>query len=111
MASKYVTILESEFDEIFKSEKNWVKEYSNNTQEIVYTKNLKSKPHLQIRVYSTLKKDSGVSREVGDDSIKVCAINTVTQKGVRKSRRINRVQNWQTRLETRVLEMWKDIKQ
>lgn len=111
MAATYCTILESEFDAIFKPEKNWVKEFSGHAQEIVYTKQMtKSNPNVQIRVYSSIHKDSSVSRPCGQDAIRVCAINTFTNKGVRKSRRINRVPGWEKRLTNRVIEMWEDLK-
>lgn len=110
MAATYCTILESEFDAIFKPEKNWVKEFSGHAQEIVYTKQMtKSNPNVQIRVYSSIHKDSSVSRPCGKDSIKVCAINTKTSKGVRKTKRIHRTIGWEGRLISRVWDIWKDL--
>lgn len=109
MAARYVTILEREFDVIFTPDKNWVKDYSGNAEEIVYSKALKTKPDILIKVYSSIQKNSSISRGVGQDAIRVCAINTKTKKGVRKSRRINRVPGWNIRLVERVTEMWKDL--
>ena len=109
MATNYCTILENEFDNIFKSEKGWVKELSGMAQEIVYTKYLKSKPWLTVKVYSSIHKDSGVSRSCGKDAIRVCAINTTTNRGVIKSRRINRVPKWEDRLTDRVTEIWNQL--
>ena len=105
----YCTILESEFDAIFKSEKNWVKELSGMAKEVVYTKNLKSKPWIQIRIYSTIHKNDGVSRGCGKDAIRVCAINTNTNRGILKGKRINRVPGWDTRLKTRVEDFWTQL--
>lgn len=105
----YVTILESEFDAIFKAEKGWMKDYSGNAEEIIYKVRLKKKPHLMIKVYSSVHKNSGLSRAVGQDAIRVCAINTRTDSGVRSSKRVNRVPGWEDRVVKRVTEMWKDL--
>jgi hypothetical protein len=105
----YVTILETEFDNIFRPERNWEKEYSGNANEIVYTKRFKKKPNVVIKVYSSIHKDNGISRGCGQDAIRVCAVNTVTDRGVRKSSRINRVPGWETRLTKKVTDMWNDI--
>lgn len=109
MSNTYCTITELEMDAIFKAEKSWVKEYVGFHSEIVYTKNLKSKPWIQVKVYSSLKKSNGISAGVGKDAIRVCAINTTTNKGVIKSRRINRVPGWEDRVKTRVEEIWKQL--
>lgn len=106
MTATYCTILEGEFDAIFKPEKNWNKELSGYAQEIVYTKSLKSRPWVLIKVYSSIHKNSGVSRGVGQDSIKICAINSKTNKGILKTKRIHRTPGWQERVIARVLEVW-----
>ena len=106
----YVTITELEMDNVFQPTKGWVKCYTEFHNEIVYTKNLKVKNWIQIKVYSSLRKDSGVSASVGKDAIRVCAINTKTDKGIIKSKRINRVQGWETRLIKRVTEVWEDLR-
>lgn len=107
----YCTITELEMDAIFKPEKNWVKEYKGHHNEIVYYKNLKSRPNIRVIVYSSLRKNNGVSAGVGQDAIRVCAINTNTNKGVRKTNRINRVPGWEGRLIKRVEDVWNDLKQ
>ena len=109
MAAIYCTILEGEFDAIFKPEKNWNKELSGYAQEIVYTKSLKSRPWVLIKVYSSIHKDSGISRGVGKDAIRVGVISTITNKGLIKSKRINRVPGWDKRLVERVEEIWKQL--
>ncbi len=106
--SRYVTILESEFDNLFTPEKNWKKDIMNN-REIVYSKPLLTRPHILVKVYSSIRKDDGISRGVGQDAIRVCAINTKTDRGVRKTKRINRVPGWDIRLKDRVIEVWSDL--
>ena len=102
----YVTILESEFDAIFLPERNWVKEYNGHAKEIIYTKRFITKPNVIVKVYSSIHKNDGVSRGCGKDSIKVCAVNTVTDKGLIKTKRIHRTLNWQPRLIARVESVW-----
>ncbi len=109
MAARYVTILESEFDNIFKPEKNWVKEYSGNAQEVIYTKRLLTKPDILVKVYSSIHKNNGLSRGVGQDAIRICAVNTKTDRGVMKTRRINRVPGWENRVVERVTEVWNHL--
>lgn len=105
----YVTILESEFDNIFKPEKRWEKEYSGHTNEIVYVKRFIKRPNVVVKVYSSIHKKDGVSRGCGTDAIRVCAVNTVTNRGVIKSNRINRVPGWETRLKKKVTDVWNAV--
>ena len=109
MASLYCTITELEMDAIFKPEKNWVKEYSGFHKEVVYSKLTKNKPWLQIRVYSSINKNNGISAGVGKDALRVCVINIKTDKGVIKTKRINRVPGWNDRLVARVNEVWNNL--
>lgn len=105
----YVTILESEFDEIFSPDRKWVKEFSGHAKEIVYVKRFVSKPNIVVKVYSSIHKNNGISRACGKDSIKVCAVNTKTDRGVIKSNRINRVPGWELRLKNKVIEVWNTV--
>lgn len=105
----YVTILESEFDAIFLPERNWVKEYSGHAKEIIYTKRFITKPNVIVKVYSSIHKNDGVSRGCGKDAIRVCAVNTKTDRGVVKSNRINRVPGWDVRLKAKVTDVWNTV--
>ena len=109
MASIYCIILEGEFDKIFKSERGWKKELSGMAQEIVYTKTLKTKPWLMVKVYSSIHKSDGIGRKCGADSIKICAINTNTNRGILKTNRIHRTKNWEKRVTDRVIEVWSTL--
>jgi len=104
--STYCVITELEMDALFKRNKGWEKDYSYQ-QELIYFKNVGYK---QIKVFSSLKKSSGLSAGCGQDAIRVVAINTITDKGIIKTRRINRVPGWEGRLKERVLEVWNQIK-
>jgi hypothetical protein len=109
MAARYVTITEAEFDCIFKPERNWAKEYSGNANEVVYTKRLLTKPDILVKIYSSIHKNNGLSRGVGQDAIRICAVNTKTDRGVMKTRRINRVPGWEVRVVERVTEVWNHL--
>lgn len=105
----YVTILEGEFDAIFRPERNWVKEYNGSAKEIIYTKRFISKPDVIVKVYSSIHKNDGVSRGCGKDAIRVVAVNTKTNRGVVKSNRINRVPGWEDRLKKKVTQVWDTV--
>jgi hypothetical protein len=105
----YITILESEFDKIFLPEKNWVKEFSGHAMEVVYVKRLLTKPNVVVKVYSSIHKNDGISRACGKDAIRVCAVNTKTDRGVIKSNRINRVPGWELRLKNKVTDVWNQV--
>lgn len=110
MSKRYIIILEAEMDNVLQSEKGWTKETSGHAKEIVYVFNLKTRPDFQVRIYSSVHMDSSLSRGVGQDAIRVCAINTRTQKGLAKSTRVNRVPGWETRVKERVIEVINKIK-
>lgn len=101
---------ENQFDELLKADKNWSKEITPSTREIVYIRPFRSNPNLVIKVYSSVKQGDSLGRGCGQDAIRVCAVNIKTQKGVRKSRRVNRVPGWQGRVQERVMEMWNELK-
>ena len=103
----YIIILESEFDNLLKTEKGWTKELKG--QEYVYSWQLKNKPNISILVYSSISPD-GLSKKCGKDAVRVCAVNTVLNKGVIKSNRINRTLGWDERLKTKIFDVLAQIK-
>lgn len=110
MSATYCPVTEFEMDAVLKAEKGWKKEYDDQfTKELVYTFSPPSRPFLQFKVYSSIKKNTSVSRGCGEDAIRFCCINLKTQKGVRKTGRINRVPNWEIRLQERMTAMIKDV--
>ena len=102
MAATYTTITELEFDTLLKHEKGWSKEVVG--REFVYSHVPKKNPDTMIKVYSSIKLD-GVSKKCGGDAIRVCAINTVTNRGIIKSSRINRTAGWDLRTKAKVIEV------
>jgi hypothetical protein len=100
MSKTYVTITELEFDGLLQHAKGWTKDKSGN--EIVYSYTSKKNPDIMVLVYSSIT--NGVSRKCGADAIRICAVNTRTNKGVLKSTRVNRVAGWNERVKERVIE-------
>lgn len=106
MAKTYVEVTELEFDALLQSAKGWNKEVKGN--EYVYSYALKKQPNVSILVYSTVT-PTGLGRKCGGDAIRICAINTKTNKGVRKSVRVYRVAGWEQRTQDKIVAMIKDI--
>lgn len=107
MSATYVPVTELEFDSVCKPDKGWTKDYPNGT-ELVYSYQTQKNPDVVIKVYSSITK-SGVSRKCGGDAIRVCAVNTKTNKGILKGKRVYRVPGWEERVKERVVEMIKQI--
>jgi hypothetical protein len=110
MSKTFTLVHENEFDALLKTEKGWVKEPSPFTHELVYVCALPWNKDLVIKVYSSVRQNDSMGRGCGQDAIRVCAVNRRTNKGVRKSRRVNRVSGWEGRLKERVVEIWNDLK-
>ena len=101
---KYTEITEEQMSELLKEGKGWMKGVQAGSREVVYTWNLKSVPGVVIRVYSSIT-HSGVSRGKGKDAIRVCAVNTITNRGWIKSTHVKRVEGWRKNLQKRVLSV------
>lgn len=114
MSATYCNISEAEFDNVLKAEKGWVKTYQQGTEEIVYCFTMKSRPDVDIKVYSSIKKSTANARGCGQDAIRICAIRRLFNGrtcGIRKNGRINRVPNWETRLQDKIVATITDIKE
>lgn len=98
----YCVVTELEFDALLKSDKGWAKTIIG--KEYVYTYKTLKNPNISILVYSTITND-GLGRKCGGDAIRICAVNTVTQKGIIKSSRVYRTPGWDGRVKTKVLEV------
>jgi hypothetical protein len=110
MSATYCSITEAEMDQVLKAEKGWTKTQTLHAMEIVYEYRLKKAPAVVIKVYSSVHKNNGLSRSCGEDAIRVCAVNTVSNRGVWKTKRVNRVPNWENRLKDRVMEIIESFK-
>jgi hypothetical protein len=106
MSATYCTITELEMDTLLKHDKGWVKSIKGN--EYIYSYKTRKNPNISIIVYSSIA-PNGISKGCGADAIRICGVNTVTNKGVLKSKRINRVPGWDIRLQERVVELIKQV--
>lgn len=86
-----------------RSDKGW--QESIQGREILFSFPLKSVPRVQVKVYTGIKSDTGQSRGVGCDAIRVCAVDVVSHAGWIKARRVHRVMGWQNNLRARVLKV------
>jgi hypothetical protein len=101
MSARYVVVTELEFDNVCKPDKGWVKTYQG--EELVYQYTTKKNPDVVVKVFSSITK-SGLGRKCGGDAVRVCAVNTKTNRGIIKSSRVYRVPGWEDRVKARVLE-------
>jgi hypothetical protein len=74
------------------------------TYEAVYERKFNSVPRLAIRVYTSICE--GSSRGCGEDAIRVTLVDTVLQRGVGKAGRTNRVHGWQTRIRSKINQVF-----
>lgn len=108
--STYVTITEQEMDSLLRAEKGWIKSSTRSGGgEFVYEYPIKANPDIHVLVYSSIQKNGGKGRGVGQDAIRVCAADIMKDRGLRKSQRIHRTGNWQSRVKARVIEMIADL--
>jgi len=106
MSATYCVITELEMDALLKHDKGWIKSIKGN--EYVYTYTTTKNPNINVIVYSSIS-PNGLSKKCGSDAVRICAVNTKTNKGIIKSKRVNRVPGWDSRLKDRVLEVIKQI--
>jgi hypothetical protein len=101
MAATYVIVTELEFDNLCKAEKGWTKKIEGG--ELVYHYTTVKNPDIVVKVFSSIT-PLGVSKKCGSDAIRVCAVNTVTNRGIIKTGRVNRTIGWDVRTKVKVLE-------
>lgn len=106
MAATAVQITLSEMNEFLRAERGWkLAEIKFHCEEHVYDWSpFADRPWVVVRVYSSVDKHTGVSRKVGGDAIRVCAVNTASDRGLLHSVRVHRVENWRENLRARVIE-------
>jgi hypothetical protein len=101
MAATYVIVTELEFDTLLKADKGWEKKIEGG--EYVYCYTPKKNPDVVVKVFSSVT-PSGVSRKCGGDAIRICAVNTKTNRGILKTGRVNRTAGWDERAKEKVIE-------
>lgn len=109
MAATAVTITLADIDNFLQASKGWrVHVPTWKCKEHVRDFALSARPGVVVRVYSSIDIATGVSRPVGGDAIRVCAVDTVRDRGIVATRRVHRVANWRENLRERVLEVLRE---
>jgi hypothetical protein len=90
------------------SEKGWREELAGS--ELVFVYRLVNHLNIAIKVYTGIKIQTEFSRPVGEDAIRICAVNTATHQGWVKSSKIYRVEGWKKNLKEKILLVIKQAK-
>lgn len=101
MPATYNQPTKEEFDELL-SVKGWQCQTMNRTGEYKYVFPLSSSPHIEIQVYSSVSSKDDAGRGCGKDAIRVCAVDTLANRGYIKSGRVNRTTNWKDNLKAKI---------
>ena len=106
----YTNVTIEQMREMLRSDKGWKESTGDgsqyNTKEQVFSCPLKRYPFILLRVYTGIV--DGQSRAVGQDAIRVCAVNLKTQRGFVKAKRVHRVEGWRDNLKKRVIQVITD---
>jgi len=105
----FTPVYEDEFRDLLLPEKGW-RDGPWIGGERTFEFPVKSRPGVVIRVYTSLG-HLGKCRGNGCDAIRVCAVDTRTNRGVVKATRVHRVLGWRKNLEKRVMSVWNQCKQ
>jgi len=107
MAATAVQITLSEFAEFLRPERGWnPAQVQFRCEEYVFDWiPFPEFPKVVVRVYSSIQKHTGVSRQVGGDAIRVCAVDLAANRGLISAQRVHRVENWRENLRARVLQV------
>ena len=109
--SKYTVIKLSEIMEVLDATKGWkIVDVDANTKEYIFEFPLTSRPHIVVRVCSSIHKESNASRKVGKDAIRVFAVNNKTGKGWISTTRVYRVEGWRDNLKKTVMKVFTEAK-
>lgn len=109
MAAHYTPVSLSEIQGVLKAEKGWSAVDLPKVEEHVFDWTV-APYEAVVRVYSSVRKDTGVSRSCGKDAIRVCAVDLATDKGLVKTTRIHRTPGWNGRLKERVMQVLQTAK-
>lgn len=103
MAATYTPVTLGEMVELLTPAKGWCAVELERVQEHVLDWRVKRyAANIVVRVYTSVKKATGHGRGCGRDAIRVCAVNLDTDRGLVKSKRVHRVENWRENLKARI---------
>lgn len=105
--SRHVTISHKEIKDVFQADKGWREERRG--KEFAYVYDLKDNAGrptgIRIVAYSSVHADTGKSRGRGQDAIRVCAVDSRTDRGYIKASRVYRTSGWPDRVRSRTIEV------
>lgn len=111
MAATAVQITLSEFTEFLRADRGWspVQVHFRCDEHVFDWVPFPEHPKMVVRVYSSISKFTNVSRQVGGDAIRVCAVDLGSNRGMIAAQRVHRVENWRENLRARVLQVRDDL--
>lgn len=111
MAATAVQITLSEMQQFLRPERGWtLAKIEFRCDEHVFDfVPFEAHPMVVVRVYTSILKHTNVSREVGGDAIRVCAVDLKAGRGLIASQRVHRVANWRENLKARVEQVILDL--
>ena len=68
------------------------------------------KSTITIKIYSSVDKFSGITRDIGEDAIRCVLFDFISQKPVGKAKRTHRMTNWKERLKEKLDELKEETK-
>ena len=105
--SRYTAISLPEIKEVLREEKGWRINNLAKGNEFVFEFPLSTRPHIIIRVCSSIKRNNEDCRECGEDAIRVYAFNSIQNKGWIATKRVYRVEGWRNNLTNTVTAIFK----
>jgi hypothetical protein len=111
MAATAVQITLSEMQQFLRAERGWNPAHITFRCEehVLDFVPLDQHPKVVVRVYTSILKHTGVSRQVGGDAIRVCAVDLQSGRGLIASQRVHRVENWRENLRARIEQVISDL--
>ncbi len=103
--ANFVNVSLPEFQELLNPEKGWTYADVPKALEHVFDWPVKRYPGVVIRVYSSIRTITGNGRRVGSDAIRVCAVDTISDKGLIRAMRVHRVEGWRENLKARIMQV------
>jgi hypothetical protein len=95
-------VTKESFDAILLPEKNW-RLTDHHVGEYVYEMPLSTRPHIVIKVFTSVSKKTDNRRRKGKDAIRICAVDIKADRGVVKSVKVLRVPTWRNNLKSAIL--------
>lgn len=104
----FTAIAIEDMAELLSPDKGW--RNGPHRKEYVFDWGFKRYPGIVIRVYTSIDRNSGIARGLGNDAIRVCAVDTNANKGLVKAARVLRVTNWRVNLKNRIWEVMNTVR-